>query len=68
VEDRGRGFAELQQVEEVGEAWTRRWRRSVRRSCMVPTEVPGCGGEGRVDGTVPGRFDVAERGANVEEQ
>jgi hypothetical protein len=35
---------------------------------MVPTEVPGCGGEGRVDDTVPGRFDVAERGANVEEQ
>jgi hypothetical protein len=51
-------------VKEVGEAWTRWWRRS-----MVPTTVLRCGGEGRVDGAVPGCFNVEEeRGTDVEEQ
>jgi hypothetical protein len=36
---------------------------------VVPTAVPGCGGEGRADGTILGCFDVEEeRGAGVEEQ
>jgi hypothetical protein len=54
-------------VEEVGEAWTRRRRRSGQRRSVVSMEVPGCGGEGRADDVVPQRFDVEEeRGADVE--
>jgi hypothetical protein len=50
------------QVEEVGEAWTWRWRRRV-----VSTVVPERGGKGLADGAVPLRFNVEEeRGAGVE--
>jgi hypothetical protein len=53
-------------VEELGEAWTQRQRRSGWRS-VVPMELPGRGGEGRADGAVPGRFNVEEeRDAGVE--
>jgi hypothetical protein len=55
-------------VEELGEAWTQRQRRSGWRS-VVPTALPGRGGEGRADGAVPGRFNVEEeRGTHVEEE
>jgi hypothetical protein len=34
---------------------------------VVPTAVPGRGGEGRAGNTIPGRFDVEEeRGASME--
>jgi hypothetical protein len=67
-EKRERGFAELLQVEELGEAWTQRQRRSGWRS-VVPTALPGRGGEGRADSAVPGRFNVEEeRGTHVEEE
>jgi hypothetical protein len=50
-------------MEEVDEAWT--WRR---RS-VVPIAVLRRGGEGQMDGAIPGRFDVEEeRGASVEEE
>jgi hypothetical protein len=56
-------------VEEVGEAWTRRQRRSERRRSVVLTAVLGHDGEGRADGTVPGHFDVEEeQGAVMEEE
>jgi hypothetical protein len=49
-------------VEEVGEAWTWRWRRRV-----VSTMVPERGGKGLAIGTVPLRFDMEEeQGADVE--
>jgi hypothetical protein len=65
--ERGRGLAELLQVEELGDVSTRRQRRSGQRRIVVPTlvpghgsegradsAIPGCGGEGQADGTVPG--------------
>jgi hypothetical protein len=74
--ERGRGFAELLEVEELREAWTRRWRRS-----MVPTMVLGHGGEGwadvmiprrngegRADSAVPRCFDVEEEQGNGMEE
>jgi hypothetical protein len=51
-------------VEEVREAWTRRWRRSV-----VLTVVHGHAGEGRADSAIPGCFNVEEeRDAGMEEE
>jgi hypothetical protein len=51
-------------VEEVGEAWTQRQRRS-----MVLTAVPRRGSKGRVDGAIPRRFNVEEeRGIDMEEE
>jgi hypothetical protein len=47
-------------VEEVGEAWTRWWRRSGRRRRVVPIAVPRHGGEVPVDGVVPEHFNVEE--------
>jgi hypothetical protein len=51
-------------VEEVGEAWTRRWRRSV-----FLMAVPGRGGECQADDAVLGCFNVEEeRSAGVEKE
>jgi hypothetical protein len=58
--ERGRGFAELQQLEELWEVWAWWWRSKGRNRSMVPTVVPERGGEGRVDGAVLGCFDVEE--------
>jgi hypothetical protein len=44
ITEREREFTKLLQVEELREAWTRWWRRSV-----IPTVVPRRGGEGRAD-------------------
>jgi hypothetical protein len=56
-------------VEEVREAWTRQQRRSRQSRSMVPTTVPGRGGEGWAEGAVPGHINVEEeRGTGVEEQ
>jgi hypothetical protein len=54
------------QIEEVEEVWTRRRKSGWRRS-VVPMVFPGRGGEGRVNGVVPGRFYVEEeQGTDVE--
>jgi hypothetical protein len=51
-------------VEEVEESWTWWRRRSV-----VSMVVPGCGGEGRVDGAVLGCINVEEEwGIGVDEE
>jgi hypothetical protein len=51
--ERGRGLAELLQVEELGDVSTQRQRSGQRRS-VVPTLVPGHGSEGRADNAIPG--------------
>jgi hypothetical protein len=62
-------------VEEVGEAWTRRWRRRGRRRSVFLMAVPERGGEGQADDAVVGCFNIEEerstgvekeRGADVE--
>jgi hypothetical protein len=54
-------------VEELREVWTQQWRRSGRRRSVVPTAVPGHGGEGRANGAVLRRFNMEEeRGDDVE--
>jgi hypothetical protein len=54
-------------VEELREVWTQQWRRSGRRRSVVPTAVPGHGGEGQANGAVLERFDMEEeRGDSVE--